>query len=207
MRETPYRDEHAELVAIETSGLVKAIADALSSHWPGAIDLHEKLRSLPSNRATLLRRGQNAAGVSVLAAASVEITEHDRRPAYALRGLRRKLHYVDDVILDVLPGWDQEQALIALIREHAMELIPEEVRDVPSPDALRQPGSVIWGTLRLRDGSEKPGAAWRIEEYDAGFDTLRGQYVSPSSSQPKPLSARASAVEAWSIGLVPATAP
>lgn len=204
MRETPYRDGDTELVAIDSSGLVRAIADALAEHWPNRLDIDERVRQLRSTQATILRRGWNAAGAAVLSAASVEMTQHQGRAAYSVRGFRRKLHLIDNVVLDVLPGWDREEDFISAIREHALDAMPDDVRELTDPTQACTPGAVLWGTLRLRDGSERPGATWRIEQYDEGFDTVRGLYTTPTSQHPKPLSARGADLSAWAVGIVPA---
>jgi len=194
------------IASIEANGLVEAISAAVASHWRNANDIHELARTYAGKRVTLLRRGRNAAGVTVLSTASATVRLSDDGEVYILREAARKGYVLDDAIVDILPGWDREDDVIDAIRARALELAPADLAEMPSAETLRAaaPGMRIWGSLQRRDGSVIPGATWTIAEHDADLDSLRGTYVTPSSSQPMPLSGRASEVAGWAAGLTAA---
>jgi len=187
---------------IDTSALVEALCAAVAHHWPNANDVSELARQHVGKRVTLVRRGRNAAGVTVISTASATLRTNAEGPFYVLREAGRKGYAIDEVIIDIMSGWDQEARVIEAIRARALELAPEDLGEVAGVDQLRAgAGSMrLWGSLERRDGAAIPGALWTISEYDADVDTLRGTYVTPSSSQPRPMSGKASEVAGWAVG-------
>lgn len=188
---------------LETSGLVEALAGALAEHWPAANDVDELARTFDRRHVTLMRRGLNAAGVTIISTASVTLQRSGERSLYVLRDRARKGFWIDDVIIDILPGWDQEATAIERIRTRALELAPEGISELGPIEHLRSMApQTLWGTVRRRDGVAEAGATWKITEYDEELDLLRGSFTTPKTRASKMLSAKASTVSAWPLGRV-----
>ena len=185
-----------------TTGLVEALAGALASHWPAANDVTELARAHDGRRVTLLRRGLNAAGVTILSTASATIRRSGEQFLYVLRDRAGRGFWIDDVIIDILPGWDRESEVIKRIRSRALELAPESIQALGATEDLRTDALTLWGTIIRRDGIAEAGATWTIDEYDSDLDTLRGTYTTPRLAKPKPLSAKVPVVAAWPLGRV-----
>ncbi|BDZ52560.1 hypothetical protein GCM10025867_48010 (plasmid) [Frondihabitans sucicola] len=207
MNEAELTVDNLTFSSLETTGLVEALAAALAAHWPAMNDVTELARTLDRQRVTLLRRGLNAAGVTILSTSSATLRRSGEQSLYVLRDRARKGFWVDDVIIDVLPGWDQEAVIIDRIRARAVELAPETIQELGPIESLRAGGGqTLWGSIRRRDGIAEAAATWQINEYDSELDLLRGSFTTPRSTTPKLLSAKASVVSGWALGRVPTDA-
>lgn len=201
--EAPHHDGIAAL-EITTTGIVEAIAASLAHSWPNAAAVTENARPLIGKRVTLLRRGRNAAGVTLLSTASAVLHKTPDGVAYALRERSRKGYLLDEVILDVLPGWDRERDLVTQIRALVTERVPH-ISGVTDAAALRRDAPFqLWGSLVRRHGAAPlHGATWTVTGYAADEDMLSGTARrSTGSGKAVPMRATAREVASWPVGLI-----